>query len=174
MKLNILPITAVASLLFFSAACKKSDKKALSAPPAQTAAAEANEAVPSKTSGSSTSDIAPTVLIGIYTMSEIQHSGKVTMIPPGYAVIFVFQPDGSFTRMTKRKGKVEHTDGGDFQIAGKDDLILSVTLSEKNPVTNPKPRVYKFTLSKDGRELSLLGTDGKLAIFRKGAKGSPS
>ncbi len=174
MKLNIFTAAAVAALFVFSAACKKADKQANSPAPSETAVAEANDSTPSKSPTLSTSDIAPTVLIGVYTMSEVQHAGKVTMVPPAYAVTFVFQADGSFTRMSKRKGKVDHTDGGDFQIAGKDALILNVTLSEKDPVSNPKPRTYKFTLSKDARELGLLGSDGKLAIFRKETKGSPN
>ena len=173
MKVNTLTIAAIAAL-FLVSAFRKSGNQATSPAPGQPAIAEANDSTPSKSPAPSTSDIAPTVLIGVYTMSEVQHAGKVTMVPPAYSVIFVFQADGSFTRMSKRKGKVDHTDGGDFQIAGKDALILNVTLSEKDPVTNPKPRTYKFALSKDAEELSLLGSDGKLAIFRKETKGSPN
>ncbi|PYP86038.1 MAG: hypothetical protein DMF61_14475 [Blastocatellia bacterium AA13] len=162
MKIYILAINLLCLSLAVTA-CKKAN----TATPVSTNSVEAN----TSESKPATLDLAPTVPVGIYTMSEVQQKKKVTMVPPNFAVRFAFQQDGSFSRTSKRAGQVVHTDGGKFQITGKDDLILEVSISNKNPVSPPTQRMYKFTLSRDGSELSLLGTDGKLAVFRRESKG---
>jgi hypothetical protein len=106
-------------------------------------------------------------LTGAYVSSEVDDNGKVTMIKPENEVLIIFDPPHSFSRTTKADGKVVHTDAGDYRFEGADQLVLSTTISEKQPLINPSDKSYKFELSADGDELKLWGTGDKVAVFRR-------
>ncbi|HEY6331642.1 MAG TPA: hypothetical protein VI756_20115 [Blastocatellia bacterium] len=106
-------------------------------------------------------------LSGTYIISEVDDNGNVTMIKPEDQILIIFDPPHSFSRTTKAQGKVVHTDAGDYRFEGADQLILSTTISDKEPLISPTDKTHKFDLSDDGDELKLWGTGDKVAVFRR-------
>lgn len=104
---------------------------------------------------------------GTYTIAEIEHDGQVTMINPDDSVSISFFSDGSYTRSSRRKGRVVHSDSGSYRIEGNQLVLVKLMSGAKlNPEQPPEDR-YELNISADGQELRLSGKGGKVAIFRK-------
>ncbi len=112
-------------------------------------------------------DTPPPNLLGAYIMSEVQHNGQVTMVPEGYSTEFTFLADGSYTRQSKKGGKVTHTDTGHFSVEKKDQLVLKIELSDNKIQIPPVEKTHTIVLSSDGEELTMKTKDGKAAVFRR-------
>lgn len=112
-------------------------------------------------------DTPPPNLLGAYIMSEIQHNGQVTMVPEEYSTEFTFLADGSYTRQSKKGGKVTHTDTGHFSVEGKDQLVLKIELSDNKIQIPPVEKTHTIVLSSDGEELTMKTKDEKAALFRR-------
>jgi hypothetical protein len=106
-------------------------------------------------------------LVGSYTISEVHEKGVVTMIPHQVATQMTFIPDGTFSRVSKARGKVNFKDSGQFVIEGQDQLILKIVMSAGKIQQTPVEKRHTFSLSEDGNELKLTAKDGKVAIFRR-------
>ena len=119
--------------------------------------------------GIAASDSPRPTLSGVYTISEVDDNGKASMVSQDNQITIVFEGH-SFTRVVKEGGKVAHTDGGDYRLEGTDQLVLSTTVSDKQPLLTPAEKTHKFELSPDGEELKLWGTAGKVAVFRREAR----
>jgi hypothetical protein len=106
------------------------------------------------------------LLSGIYTITEVEHDRIVDMIRPEDTTTITFMPDGSFTRVSMRGGKRDHTDSGSYEFDGH-NLTLKTILRDNRVVQNPVDRIYTASLSADGDELRLVGKDGKVAVLRR-------
>jgi hypothetical protein len=109
----------------------------------------------------------PSKLLGSYTITEVHHDGSVTMIPHQIATQITFLPDGSFSRTSKAQNKVNFKDSGQFVIEGDDQLILTIVMSRGQISQPPVEKRHKFSLSEDGSELRMTGSDGKVGVFRR-------
>ncbi len=112
-------------------------------------------------------DTPPPNLLGIYILSEVEHKGQVTMVPADYSTEFTFLANGSYTRQSKRGGKVTHNDTGRFSVERKDQLILKIELSDNKIQIPPVEKTHTIVLSSDGEELKMKTKDGKAALFRR-------
>lgn len=113
----------------------------------------------------------PPKLVGIYTLSEVENNGMVTMIPDSHTTSITFYEDGNFSRMSKNGGMVDHADQGSFRIEpgedGKPQLKLKVIFSDSRNLSEPKEQQHSLAWLPDGSEIKLGGTSGKTAIFRR-------
>jgi hypothetical protein len=125
-----------------------------------------------ETAAPAPSPFIPTNLIGVYTISEVEQNGTVTMIPPSFATTFTFMADGSFTRVSRKAGAIDHNDSGQYKIeaneAGEPQLLLTAVfvagvMSDKRATEER----HRFSLSSDGEELRMSGSEGKTALFRR-------
>ncbi|HEX8091942.1 MAG TPA: hypothetical protein VF762_24035 [Blastocatellia bacterium] len=105
-------------------------------------------------------------LFGTYAMSEVHSGGVVNMISQMKTQI-TFLADGTYSRISMRKGNVYHSDAGDFRVEGNDHLVLLIKFAKQKVHNPPLERRHSFTLSRDGEELKLTSADGKVAVFRK-------
>jgi hypothetical protein len=145
------------------------------APASQPERSQAPKAVPAESQGpvvSETPGLPPkkpgaAPLMGTFTISEVHDKGVVTMIPHQVATQITFIPDGTFSRVSKKQGKVNFKDSGQFVIEGQDQLILKIVMSDGKIQQTPVEKRHTFTLSEDGTELKMTGKDGKLAVFRR-------
>jgi hypothetical protein len=110
---------------------------------------------------------APVLLSGVYTITEVEDKGVVKMWPPDNKIEFTFSPDGTYARKAMIRGRVDHTDTGQYRVEGGNKLILSIVSSD-NKVQNPAKEIrHTLALSADGDSLKLTAKDGKAATFRK-------
>jgi hypothetical protein len=129
-------------------------------PPANNAAAE-------KSSGAAAPAASnPSKLFGTYAMSEVHSGGVVNMISQMKTQI-TFLADGTYSRISMRKGNVYHSDAGNFRVEGNDQLVLLIKFAKQKVHNPPLERRHSFTLSRDGEELTMTSDDGKVAVFRK-------
>ena len=119
----------------------------------------------------------PTFLSGTYIISEVHKNGAVTMINHDDSTEISFKPDagvsntsGTFDRKSRKGGKVDHTDSGQYLIEGTDAIALNILVSRRKIVSNPVHKKYKYKISEDGQEIRLETEDGNTAVFRKIAK----
>lgn len=108
-------------------------------------------------------------LFGTYTMSEVHSGGVVNMISQMKTEL-TFLSDGTYSRISKRNGKVYHSDAGEYRIEGNDRLVLLIKFAKQTIHDPPLERKHSFTLSRDGEELKMTSEDGKVAVFRKTRK----
>jgi hypothetical protein len=100
-------------------------------------------------------------------MSEVNREGVTTMVSKIESTI-TFRPDGTYARVSKRNGKIYHSDGGKFSVEGTDKLVLTIQVSNKDGVFKvPVVRTRKFSLSPDGSELRMVDARGRSAVFRR-------
>lgn len=111
-----------------------------------------------------TSDLSK--LFGTYAMSEVHSGGVVNMISQLKTQI-TFLADGTYSRISMRKGNVYHSDAGDFRVEGNDHLVLLIKFAKQKVYNPPLERRHSFSLSRDGEELKMTSDDGKVAVFRK-------
>jgi hypothetical protein len=142
------------------------------APPpgeAEPAASTANTNAPATPQAppSSSNSAPPPTLEGDYILSEVQHKGQVTMIRGGNSTEISFRPDGTYARVSRLGGKVDHSDSGEFRIENGKHLVLRIRMWKKKFQTPTVEKRHDFTLSSDGTELKMTGKDGKVAVFRR-------
>ncbi|MEW6129265.1 MAG: hypothetical protein AB1757_19655 [Acidobacteriota bacterium] len=110
---------------------------------------------------------APEALLnGTYATTEVQHDGIIDLIKPDNQTEIVFKPPATYTRSSKKNGKMDHTDSGYYSISG-DTLILKIVMSQQQIQTTPVEKRFKFKLSTDGSELKLESDKSKIAVFRR-------
>lgn len=148
------------------------------ASPAQTATSNSNapasqpaangNAPTEKAPGAATAAEANAVskLYGTYSMTEVHSAGVVNMISQLKTQI-TFLSDGTYSRISMRKGNVYHSDAGIFRVEGNDQLVLLIKFARQKVHNPPLERRHSFTLSRDGEELRMTSDDGKVAVFRK-------
>ena len=125
-----------------------------------------NPAPPPETPGSSEPK-PPPVLLGTYSIIEVHHKGLINMISADNTTEIVFTPDGKFSRVSKKGGKIDHTDSGDFRVEGQDQLVLVIHESKQQTQYPPVVRRHKIEVSPDGTELRMMSKQGLTAMFRK-------
>lgn len=110
-------------------------------------------------------------LVGSYALVEVEHKGTINLIPGSFATTFTFMADGTYTRTSKQNGRTDHTDSGQFRVEleedGKLQLVLKAMFSRDRPAQNAPEKKHEFTISPDLEELRLIGTDGKVGLFRR-------
>lgn len=113
-------------------------------------------------------DAVPQALLrGTYAISEVQHDGLVEMVSPDNTTEITFVPPASFTRQSKKGGKVDHTDSGEYDVFGNNTMILKIMMSRKKIQVTPVVKRHQFSLSADGTEFRLTSENGKTAVFRR-------
>lgn len=153
------------------------------------ATAQTNANSPAESSGSPASDVtvrrmpdnpapppetpgpgepkAPPVLLGSYSIVEVHHKGMIDMISADNTTEINFTPEGTFSRVSKKAGKIDHTDSGDFRVEGQDQLVLLIRMSKQQMQDPPVVRRHKIEVSQDGTELRMMSKQGLTAMFRK-------
>ncbi len=106
------------------------------------------------------------LLQGTYAIAEVHHEGIVDMIKADTTTEIVFKPPASFSRLSKKDGRVYHTDSGQYAIEG-DTLILQIVLSNKQIQQPAVQKRHKFSISPDGNEFKLTSDKNNTAVFRR-------
>jgi hypothetical protein len=109
----------------------------------------------------------PPTLVGTYSVVEVHHKGMIDMIAAENTTEINFTPEGKFLRLSKKGGRIDHTDAGDFRVEGQDQLILVIYESKQKIQNPPVVRRHKIELSPDGTELRMVSNKGMTAMFRK-------
>lgn len=113
-------------------------------------------------------DIVPqAILRGTYAISEVQQDGVVEMVSPENTTEITFKPPATFSRVSKRGGKIDHSDSGEYDIFGNNSLILKIMMSRQRPQIRPVVKRHTFSLSADGKEFRLTSEKGRIAVFRR-------
>ena len=107
------------------------------------------------------------LLQGTYAISEVQHDGIVEMVSNANTTEITFKAPASFSRVSKKNGKRDYTDSGQFKIEGTDKLILKIIMSNEKIQINPVSKQHTFSISPTGDELKLTSSTGKTAVFRR-------
>jgi hypothetical protein len=109
----------------------------------------------------------PPTLLGTYSIIEVHHKGLIDMISAENTTEINFTPDGKFSRVSRKAGKIDHTDSGDFRVEGQDQLVLLIYESKQQIQDPPVVRRHKIEVSADGTELRMMSKQGLTAMFRK-------
>jgi len=144
------------------------DKAATSTggPPPSAPATGASGGAPA--GGESKSPVTPPLaLSGVYTISEVEDKGVVKMWPPDNKIEFIFSPDGTYARKSMLRGRLDHSDMGQYRLEGGKQLILSIVYSDNKAQIPAKEVRHAVALSPDGDSLKMTSRDGKSAIFKK-------
>jgi hypothetical protein len=107
------------------------------------------------------------VLQGTYAISEVQHDGLAEIISSENTTEITFIPPATFSRTSKKGGKVNHSDSGEYDIFGNNTLILKIMMSRQQIQPNPVVKRHAFALSTDGNEFRLTSEKGRVAVFRR-------
>ena len=83
------------------------------------------------------------------------------------SAVFYFSPDGTYSRVSQKEGKIYHRDSGQFRIQAPDKLLLTIQTSNREIHNPPIERTHTFSLSPDGDELKLTSKDGSVAVYRR-------
>jgi hypothetical protein len=134
----------------------------------QTAAPNANSQPQARGNNPAASLGVPTAsLQGTYTLSEVEHPGGNRVISEANATEIAFKADGTFARVSKKDGVVDHEDSGRYYVERFDRIVLKIMESKKRVQDPPVEKRHTFQLSPDGEELKMLGSDGKIGVFRR-------
>ncbi len=166
---NLLIIFVILLLPSAFGACQKTASSTESAAPPPAAGGAAPAGTPAQPGGAESKSpaVAPVVLSGVYTISEVEDKGVVKMWPPDNKIEFIFNPDGTYARRSMIRGRVDHSDTGQYRIEGGKQLVLSIVSSD-NVVQNPAKEIrHTIDLSADAERLKMTAKDGKAALFRK-------
>ena len=165
--------TTLISLLFLLTGCKARNtttgNSAVASPAVTanaTAPANSNQSAPTPPASE------PAKLIGTYEAREVENNGVVTLISH-IKTVFTFTADGNYSRVSQVKGKIYHSDGGQFRIEGPDKLVLTIQISGKNIQSPPVIKTHKFSLSPDGDELKMT-SEKSTATYQRTSKPKPS
>jgi hypothetical protein len=107
------------------------------------------------------------LLVGTYAISEVQHDGIVEMITSANTTEITFKSPSSFYRVSKKDGKSDYKDNGQFKIEGNDKLILTILMANDKMQLKPVSKQHKFWISPTGDELKLTSAQGRTAVFRR-------
>jgi hypothetical protein len=105
------------------------------------------------------------LLQGTYAISEVQHDGMVEMISSANTTEITFKPPSAFYRTSKKEGKSDFKDNGQYKIEGKDKLILTILMSNDKMQLKPVSKQHTFSISPTGDELKLTSSKGNTAVF---------
>ena len=108
----------------------------------------------------------PPKLEGAYEAREVHDQGVVTLMSAVSTVIY-FSPDGTYSRVSQKEGKIYHRDSGQFRIEAPDKLKLIIQTSDRKIQTPPLERTHTFSLSPDGEELKMTSDKSSVAVFRR-------
>ena len=108
-------------------------------------------------------------LIGTYEAREVEDKGVVTLISQIKTVIS-FSAAGTYSRASQAKGKIYHSDSGQFRIEPPNKLVLTIQTSRKTILKPPVEKRHTFSLSADGDELRLTSDKGTRAVFHRVSK----
>jgi hypothetical protein len=179
----------VTSLLFLLYGCKAKEQAAANAakpapapsatssnstetpnPPTLPAATATNANTSKEPPGSSKeAPREPPQLIGTYEAREVEDKGVVTLISQIKTVIS-FDARGTYSRASQAKGKIYHSDSGQFRIEPPNKLVLTIQTSRKTILKPPVEKKHTFSLSDDGDELRLTSDKGTTAVFHRVSK----
>jgi outer membrane murein-binding lipoprotein Lpp len=140
---------------------------------ANSSQAQNQNATAQKTDGSSSSQqeesiLPPQALLqGTYAISEVQHDGMVEMISTANTTEITFKAPSAFYRVSKKEGKSDFKDNGQYKIEGKDKLILTILMSNDKMQLKPVSKQHTFWISPSGDELKLTSAKGNTAVFRR-------
>lgn len=109
----------------------------------------------------------PASLVGTYVIVEVRHKGIIDMISAENTTQINFTPDGKFTRESKKGGRVDHSDAGDFRVEGQNQLVLVIRESKQKMQDPPVVVRHPIQLATDGSELVMTSSTGKSATFRR-------
>lgn len=139
----------------------------------QTASANRNANTSKGTDTPAPVNASPPQLVGTYQAREIQDKGVVTLVSK-IKTLISFSADGTYSRASQAKGKIYHSDAGQFRIEAPDKLVLTIQMSgqqgNKKIQSPPLSKTHKFSLSPDGDELRLTSDKGPTAIFQRVGK----
>ncbi len=107
------------------------------------------------------------LLQGTYAISEVQHDGLVEMISSANTTEITFKPPSSFSRVSKKNGKKDYSDSGQYKIEGSDKLILKILMANEKMQISPVDKQHTLSISPTGDELKLTSSTGKTAVFRR-------
>ena len=161
----------VAALSF--SGCKGTNPGSASTPaPSPTNAnASPSQPAPNQPQAAAQGPVASPQLTGTYVMKEVQDKAGVVNIISELKTVIHFDADGSYSRASSNKGRLYHTDSGNYRIEGSDKLVLTIRMSKggsKNEIHNPPlQKPHQFALSQNGAELRLTSADGKIALFQR-------
>jgi hypothetical protein len=113
-----------------------------------------------------TKDSPQWLLQGTYAIAEVHHEGIVDMIKAETTTEIIFKPPSSFSRLSKKDGKVYHSDSGQYNIEG-DTLILQIVVSNKQIQQPAVVKRHKLSISPDGNEFKLTSDKNNTAVFRR-------
>lgn len=166
MKTPMKKLLILLAMISLPAALSGCDRAATStgntAPPAPASTPSAGGAAESKSPVSP-----PLVLSGVYTISEVEDKGVVKMWSPDNKIEFTFSPDGTYARKSMLRGRLDHTDMGQYRLEGGKQLVLSIIYSDNKAQVPAKEIRHAIALSPDGDSLKLTSKDGKAAVFKK-------
>ena len=185
-RINKLRILIIALLALIPAGCKKEESAAVSNSTPSTSSSEARPSTPVTSNSNSTAQpdspapsdksagspaapntvADPAKMIGTYEITQVQKEGVVVMLSESKTQI-TFSPEGTYTRVSKRKDEAVHDDQGRYRIEGGDQLVLTIQMSKKTIHDPPIEKRHKISLSEDGEELKMISDKGDIAIFRK-------
>ena len=109
----------------------------------------------------------PAPLLGTYVVVEVRHKGIIDMISASNTTQITFTQDGKFRRESKKGGRVDHTDAGDFKVEGKNQLVLVIHESKQKIQEPPVVIRHPIQVSTDGSELVMTSKSGSAATFRR-------
>lgn len=107
------------------------------------------------------------LLQGTYAISEVQHDGMVEMISSANTTEITFKAPSSFYRVSKKEGKSDFKDNGQYKIEGNDKLVLTILMSNEKMQLKPVVKEHTFSISPTGDELKLTSAKGNTAVFRR-------
>jgi hypothetical protein len=184
-RLQISSSILAALLVLLLSACKSKDSGSVNAAkPAMTSTNEnsdktSSESQPStaatNTNASKSPDPSaesrkePPQLIGTYAAIEVEDKGVVTMISQIKTVIS-FSASGTYSRASQAKGKIYHSDSGQFRIEPPNKLVLTIQTSRKTILKPSVEKTHTYSLSADGDELRLTSDKGTTAVFHRVSK----
>ena len=109
----------------------------------------------------------PASLLGTYVIVEVRHKGIIDMISAANTTQITFTQDGKFRRESKKGGRVDHTDAGDFKVEGKNQLVLVIHESKQKIQDPPVVIRHPVQVSTDGSEMIMTSSSGSAATFRR-------
>jgi hypothetical protein len=107
------------------------------------------------------------LLQGTYAISEVQHDGMVEMISSANTTEITFKAPSSFSRVSKKNGKKDYSDSGQYKIEGSDKLTLKILMANEKMQMSPVTKQHTFSISPTGDEMKLTSSAGKTAVFRR-------
>jgi hypothetical protein len=165
---HYLVILFISVAILFAQGCKgEGGATAVESAPANSNEAKGPTSTPNQNPQAAPPVAGATGLQGTYTLSEVRYPEGNRVISEANATEITFRPDGTFARVSKKDGVVDHEDSGIYYVERYDRLVLKIMESKKRTQYPPVEKRHRYELTPDGERLTLLGTDGKLGVFRR-------